>query len=137
MGPSESYSEVWGILVHPSPFVRAYLLTTSFKGRISQVCTQGRHDMSSSVVYRTRSWRLEGVRIWKLSRTYPGEKPPSLSVLTHGWSLVTRKPIRHLLTMSYNLVRIPLRGWIVHSVPPAQEHGTIFNPRFLILFDFR
>ena len=52
------------------------------------------------------AWRLEGVRIWKLSRTYPGEKPPSYSVLTHRCSLVTRKPTKHLLTMPYILVRI-------------------------------
>ena len=76
------------------------------KGGFSLVCTQGRRDLSSSGVYRTKSWRLEGARIWKLSRTYPGEKPPSLSVLTHGCSLVTRKPTRHLLTMPYILVRI-------------------------------
>ena len=25
-------------------------------------------------------WPLEGVRVWKLSRMYPGEKPPSLSL---------------------------------------------------------
>ena len=34
MGPPESYSGVWGILVHPSPPVQAYLWTTSFIGRI-------------------------------------------------------------------------------------------------------
>ena len=34
MGPPESYSGVWGILVHPSPPVQAYLWTTSFLGRI-------------------------------------------------------------------------------------------------------
>ena len=34
MGPPESYSGIWGILVHPSPPVQAYLWTTSFIGRI-------------------------------------------------------------------------------------------------------
>ena len=57
-------------------------------------------------VVRPKSWQLEGVRNWKLSRTYPGEKPPSLSVLTHRYSLATRKPIRHLLAMPWILVRI-------------------------------
>ena len=33
-GSPESYSGVWGILVHPSPPVQAYLWTTSFVGRI-------------------------------------------------------------------------------------------------------
>ena len=33
-GSPESYSGVWGILVHPSPPVQAYLWTTSFIGRI-------------------------------------------------------------------------------------------------------
>ena len=81
-------------------------------GGFSLVCTQGRRDLSSSGVYRTKSWRLEGVRIWKLSRTYPDEKLPSHSVLTHRYSLVTRKPTRHLLTMPYILVRIgaPYKG---------------------------
>ena len=68
--------------------------------------TQSRHDLNSCGVYRPKSWRLEGVRIWKLSRTYPSEKPPSLSVLTHGCCLTTRKSTRHLLTMPYILVRI-------------------------------
>ena len=77
-----------------------------FKGAFSLVCTQGRRDLGSSGVYRPKSWRLEGVRIWKLSRTYPGEKPPSFSVLTHGSSPATRKPTRHLLAMPYILVRI-------------------------------
>ena len=83
------------------------------QGEFSLVCTQGRRDLSSIGVYRPKSWRLEGVRIWKLSRVYPGEKPPSFSVLTHWCSLVTRKPTRHLLTMHYILVRIeaPYEGW--------------------------
>ena len=36
-------------------------------------------------------WRLEGVRLWKLSRTYSGEKLLSLSVTTQGWCLATHK----------------------------------------------
>ena len=52
------------------------------------------------------AWHLEGVRIWKLSRTYPGEKPPSHFILTHRCSLATRKPTRHLLAMPCILVRI-------------------------------
>ena len=68
-----------GSSLHP---VRAYLWTTSFIGKISPVYTQGRRDLSSSGVYRHKSWRLEGVRIWKLSRTYPGEKP-SFTLRTH------------------------------------------------------
>ena len=122
-----------GILVHPSPPVQAYLWTTSFIGRISLVYTQGRHDLSSSGVYRTKSWRLEGVRIWKLSRTYPGEKPPSLSVLTHGCSLITRKPTRHLLTMPYILVRIgaPYEGgWSIQFHLPRNMAPSL-NPRYL------
>ena len=68
--------------------------------------TQGSHDLSSCGEVSPKYRRLEGVRIWKLSKTYPGEKPPSLSVLTHRYSLATRKPTRHLLTMPYILVRI-------------------------------
>ena len=105
------------------------------KGGFSLVCTQGRRDLSSSRVYRTKSWRLEGVRIWKLSRTYPGEKPPSLSVLTHGCSLVTRKPTRHLLTMPYILVRIgdPYEGeWSIQFHLPRNMASSL-NPRFLLI----
>ena len=68
-------------------------------------------------------WRLEGIRFWKISRTYSGEKPPSLSVLTHSCCLTTRKPTRHLLVMPNILVRIgvPYEGRCFYSVPSAQE----------------
>ena len=84
-------------------------------------------------------WQLDGVRIWKLSRTYPGEKPPSLSVLTHGDSLATRKPTWHLLAIPCLLVRIraPYEGrWSTQFHLP-RNYGTIFNPRFLIYILFR
>ena len=60
---------------------------------------------------------------WKLSRMYPGEKQPSLSVLTHRDCLAMRKPTQHLLAMARILVRIralyecPMDS----SVPPARE----------------
>ena len=121
-----------GILVHPSPPVQAYLWTTSFIGRISPVYTWGRRDLGSSGVVNS-TWRLDSVRIWKLSRTYPDEKPPSLSVLTHRHSLATRKPTRHLLAMPCILVRVgaPYEGrWSIPFHLP-RNYGTIFNPRFL------
>ena len=92
--------------------------------------TQGRRDLSSFGVNRPKSWRLEGVRIWKLSRTYPGEKPPSLFVLTHRCSLVTRKPTWHLLTMPYILVRIgaPYEGWWPAPFHLPRNYGTVFKP---------
>ena len=102
------------------------------KGGFSLVCTQGRRDLSSIGVYRTKSWRLEGVRIWKLSRTYPGEKPPSLSVLTHGCCLITSKPTRHLLTMPYIFVRIgaPYEGgWPIQFHLPRNMAPSL-NPRY-------
>ena len=79
------------------------------------------------------AWRLEGVRIWKLSRTYSGEKPPSYSVLTHGYSLATRKPTWHLLAMPYILVRIgaPYEGrWSTLFHLPRNMAPSL-NPRFL------
>ena len=102
------------------------------RGGFSLVCTQGRRDLSSSGVVKPKPWRLEDVRIWKLSRTYPGEKPPSLSVLTHGCSLVTRKPTRHLLTMPYILVRIgaPYEGeWSIQFHPPRNMAPSL-NPKY-------
>ena len=74
-------------------------------------------------------WRLEGVGIWRLSRTYPDEKPPSLSVLTHRYSLATRKPTLHLLTIPCILVRIgaPFEGGWLTPFHPLRNYGTIFN----------
>ena len=95
------------------------------------VYTRGRHDLSSIWVYRPKSWRLEGVRIRILNRMYPDEKPPSLSVLMHGCSLVTRKPTWHLLTMPYILVRIgaPYEGWWPTPFHLPRNYGTIFEPK--------
>ena len=94
--------------------------------------TQGRRGLSSSGVV-SGSWRLDGVRFWKLSRTYPGEKPPSLSILTHRLSLATRKPTRHLLAMPWILVRIgaPYESrWSTQFHLP-RNYSTIINSRFL------
>ena len=81
-------------------------------------------------------WRLDGVRIWKLSRTFPGEKPPSLSLLTHGHSLAARKPTRHLLAMPWVLVRIraPYEGGWSTPFHLPRNYGTIFNPRIFNCF---
>ena len=123
---------VWGILVHLSPPGWASLQPTSFIGRIfPSLYIWGRHDLGSD--RGSRIWQLDDVRIWKLSRTYPGEKPPSLSVLTHGNSLATRKPTRHLLAMPWILVRIGApyeSGWSTQFHLP-RNYGTIFNSRFL------
>ena len=72
-------------------------------------------------------------RIWKLSRTYPGEKPSSLSVLTHRYSLATHNPTRHLLAMPWVLMRIRAPYESRWSTPfhLPRNYGTIFNPRFL------
>ena len=120
MGYSDSY---------PSPPVQAYLWTTSFIGRIFPVYTRGRHDLSSFGV--VRRWLLEGVRIWKLSRTYPDEKPTSFSVLKHRCSLITRKPTWYLMIMLYILVRIgaPYEGWWSTPFHLPRNYGIIFNPR--------
>ena len=76
-------------------------------------------------------WRLEGVRIWKLSKMYPGEKPPSLSVLTYRYSLATHKPTRHLLAMPCILVRIgaPYEGWWSTPFHLLRNYCTIFKPK--------
>ena len=77
--------------------------------------TQGRRDLSSCWVYRTRSWRLEGVRIWKLSRTYPGEKPPTLFILMHTCSLANASPHGTCWLCPTSLWGYePLRGWMTH-----------------------
>ena len=113
--------------------VVAYLSITFSIGKIFPVYTRGRRDISSCGVVKPKSWRLEGVRIWKLSRTYPDEKPPSLSVLTHRCSLATRKPTQHFLAMSNILVRIraPYEGWWPTQFHLSRNYGAIFNLRFL------
>ena len=134
MGSSESFIRGLGNTGSSLPSCPSLSLDNLlYREDFPLVCTQGRRDISSSWVYRPKSWRLEGVRIWKLSRTYPGEKPPSLSVLTHGCSLVTCKPTYHLLTMPYILVRIGApyeSGWPTPFHLP-RNYDTIFNPRFL------
>ena len=89
-----------GILVHLSPPGWAYLQQTSFIGRIFlSLHTWGRRDISSIQGSQSEHWRLDGVRIWKLNRTYSGKKQPSLSVPTQVWCLVTSKHTRHLLAI--------------------------------------
>ena len=122
MGSLESYSGVWGILVYPSPPSWAYLQPTSFIGMISPVYTWGRRDLGSVQGSKSESWRLKVVSIWKFSRTYSDEKPPSFSVPKQGWCFATIKPTWHLLVVPYILVRVraPYEGFMSHSVPPAQ-----------------
>ena len=130
-GHLRASSGVWGILVHPSLPGWAYLQPTSFIGMIfPSLYIWGRRDLGS--VRGSRFRQLDSVRIWKLSRTYPGEKPPSLSVLTHRSSLATRKPTRHLLAMPWILVRIraPYESRWFTSFHLPRNYGTIFNSRF-------
>ena len=124
------FGECWFI---PPLLVSAYLTSTSFIWRIFLGRHTSRRDLSSCGVYRSKSWCLEGFRIWKLSRTYPGEKPPSFSVLTHMCSLATRKPTWHLLTMPYILVRIgaPYEGGWSTQFHLPRNYDTIFNPRYI------
>ena len=145
-GYLRALSGVWGILAHPSPSGWAYLQPTSFIGRIFlSLYTWGRRDLCSvrgrrdlCSVRGSRIRQLDDVRIWKLSRTYPGEKPPSLSVLTHRPSLAKRKPTRHLLAMPWILVRIgaPYESRWSTQFHLTRNYDTIFNSRFLKLFIF-
>ena len=135
MGPPESFLRGLGNPGSSLPPGWAYLQSTSFIGRIfPSLYTWGRHDLGS--VRGSRIRQLDGVRFWKLSRTYPGEKPSSLSVLTHRPSLATRKPTRRLLAMPWILVRIGApweSGWYTQFHLP-RNYGTIFNSRFFNFF---
>ena len=76
-------------------FLTAFLLqSTSFKERIFfSLSGIGLNFVQIGVV--SCHWRLEGVRVWKLSRTYPGEKPSSLSVPTQGCYFAKCKSTQH------------------------------------------
>ena len=120
----------------PPLLVSTYLTSTSFIGRIfSGLSGVGLAWVQCGVDDGTH--RLEGVRSEKLDRTYPGEKPPSFSVLTHRCCLATRKPTQHLLTMPNILVKIgtPYEGGWSTQFHLPRNYGTIFKPKiFYYLF---
>ena len=66
---------------------------------------------------------LGSVRVRKLRRTYPGEKPPSFSLSTQGCCLATCKPTRNLLVIPNIPIRMGILydGPITRSVPLVQE----------------
>ena len=105
MGSPESYSGGWDIQFIPPLLDGPISSQPPLSGWFSPVYTWGRRGLCSGRGSQLGHWRLDGVRIWKLSRTYPGEKPPSLSVLTHGSSLATGKPTRRLPAIPCLLVR--------------------------------
>ena len=92
-----------------------YLQSTSFIGRIFFGLS-----VVGMALFQTGqwalSWPLGGIRVWKLSSTYPDEKSSSFSLLTH-------KPTRNLLAIP----NIPVgmgalyEGPMTRLVPPA--HG--------------
>ena len=119
-----------GILVYPTPpdVSLSYTNLHHFEDFLGSV--RSRCDLVS--VWIDGSYhRLERIRDEKNSRTYTGEKPPSLFVLTHRLSLATFKPTRHLLAMPWILVRIRA---LYEGRWPTQFHlprnyDTIFNPK--------
>ena len=85
----------WGILAHLS----------------SPCCSR----FSANLLYRrdlasnrgsALGYSLGGVRVWKLSRTHPDEKPPPFTLPTHRCHLIMRKPTWHLLVVTDILVRV-------------------------------
>ena len=68
-------------------------------------------------------WLLEGVRVWKLNRTYHGEKPSSLSLPTEGCWFALCNLTQHLLAIPNILVemRSLYEGPMTRTVPPAQR----------------
>ena len=109
------------ILVHSSPPGCSLSYPTSFMytifsglSRVGLALFQtGQSDLG---------WLLKCVRVWKLSRTYPGEKTPSLSFLTQECCFATYKPTLHLLVISSIPVgmRVLYEVLMKRSVPPAQ-----------------
>ena len=121
---------VWGILVHPSLPSSSLSSTNLLYKEDFLRSVRRRLDLSSDGV-DDGTHRLDVLGL-KLSRTYPGEKPLSLSVLTHGCCLTTRKPTWHLLAMPNTLMRKGARyegGWST-SFHLLRNYDTFFKPRF-------
>ena len=68
--------------IPPIPVV-VYLPPTSFIGRIF-FGLSGVGVVLFQAEQSALGWPLEGIRVWKLSRTFPGEKSPSLSLPRKG-----------------------------------------------------
>ena len=61
-----------------------YSVNILYREDFPQSAYWSRRNFSSILGSQSESWRIEGVRFWKLSRTYLGEKPYSLSVQTQA-----------------------------------------------------
>ena len=117
MGKPESWFGVWGILVHPSsPYFSLSSANLLYREDIlrSVWSRRGRFQAGRSAL----GWSLRGVSVWKLNKTYSGEKPPSFSLLTHRCSLVMCKPSRNLLLIHNISV-----GW-----EPITRSDDLFSP---------
>ena len=96
--------------------------------------TWGWRDLVSIQGSQSASWRLEGVKVWKLSRAYLGEKPPPFSLPMQGSCFQTRKPIQHLLTIS----NIPVEWdpfmmvWLSFQLHIPRSYGDIFAKKIKI-----
>ena len=102
----------------------AYLQSTFFIWRIFSGLS-GVGATLSHTGLSALGWPLGGVRVWKLSRTYPGEKPPPFSLPMQGCWFVTRKPTRHLPAIPNILVGMGAlyEDPMIHSVSPALDQG--------------
>ena len=105
MGPFESQSEVWGILVHPFLPGDSLSSTNLLYREDFLRSVRSRLGMISDWVVSgiLTAWRCKG---WKLSRTYHGEKPPPFSIFTHICCLATLKLTWYFLAMHNILLRI-------------------------------
>ena len=122
---------VWGILIHPFP-PDSSLSSANLLYREGSGLSGG----GVSLIQTKQSalgWLQEDVRIWKLNRTYTGEKPPSLSLFTQGGCFATCKPTQNLLVMPNILVR--LRALYESPIPPTQELRLHLSQDFFNIFD--
>ena len=100
----------------------AYLQPTSFIGRIF-FGLSGVGVALSQTGWSDLDWPIRGVRIWKLSRTYPSDKPPLFSLPMQRYCFATRNPTRHLLTIPNIPVgmKFVYEGPMTSSAPHVQK----------------
>ena len=95
--------------------------------------TRDRRDLVPIQGSQSENWQLEGVKFLKLSRTYPGKKPPSFLEPTQGWCFCHAQPSTALAGDIHHASgdKSPSRGSNGHFSSTFSVTTTSSFPRFL------